>query len=53
MTEIAKNYLTSQLKRLDELFNNVPTAKQACIDLNHTFKDTVNQIESLKSKLKC
>lgn len=51
MTEIAKNYLTSQLKRLDELFNNVPTAKQACIDLNHTFKDTVNQIESLKKQI--
>jgi hypothetical protein len=44
---LVNNYLKSQLKRLDTLFQKTPEAKQACIDLNHSFKDSKNQIIEL------
>ncbi len=44
---LVNDYLKNQLKRLDTLFQNTPEAKQACIDLNHSFKDSKNQILEL------
>ncbi len=44
---LVNDYLKSQLKRLDTLFQNTPEAKQACIDLNHSFKDSKSQILEL------
>lgn len=44
---LVNDYLKSQLKRLDKLFQNTPQARQACIDLNHSFKDSNNQILEL------
>ena len=44
---LVNDYLKSQLKRLDTLFQNTPQARQACIDLNHSFKNSNNQILEL------
>lgn len=44
---LVNDYLKNQLKRLDTLFQNTPETKQACIDLNHSFKDSKNQIIQL------
>lgn len=44
---LVNDYLKNQLKRLDTLFQSTPEAKQACVDLNHSFKDSKNQIIEL------
>lgn len=51
MDQITHNYIKSQLKRLDTLFDSCPTSKPFCIELNRIFKDTFGQINELNTQI--
>lgn len=51
MEQVTHNYVKNQLKRLDTLFEVCPESRPFCVELNHIFKDTFNQINELNTQI--
>ena len=51
MERVTHNYVKNQLKRLDTLFEVCPESRPYCVELNHIFKDTFNQINELNTQI--